>query len=139
MKWKMKRLPAKSAAIAAAPPAAAPAGSAAGDGSHIAPPQGEWYAPEGDDNSPAVDYFSDNRGMISRIVSIGVMSVLAVAMVTLMAMWFAAPMLETRIQIPPARPRVPRQHGATTGPATAPAEEDSPAPTTAPVTSLPQN
>jgi len=134
MKKKMARRKVKLAAPA--PADAAPAGSTAADGAHAAPPQGEWYAPQGDDNSPAVDYFADNRGLVSRILSLGVISVLIVAMVTMAAMWFAAPMLETRIQIPPGRPRVARQH-STTAPATAPAELDSPAPTTAPVTSLP--
>src|SRR5947208_2920558 len=99
MSRRKSKLAATASTDAVAAGAAAASDPAAADGEHVAPREGEWYAPQGDDNSPAVDYFSDNRGVVSRTISIAVISVLVVATVSLGAMWFAAPMLETRINV----------------------------------------
>jgi len=138
---------------AAASPAAAPPQEPAPP--HERPRDGEWYAPEGDDNTPGVDYFSDNRGYLGRFVSLAVLSVLVVTVFALAGTWFAAPLLETRIQFAPSSPslRAARSHAshvpatnptgaatATTEPAESPdASAPTTAPTAAPITSVPSD
>jgi hypothetical protein len=88
-------------AAAGADPSAVPADPSGRSVASIPPPEGQWYLPQGADDAPTFDYFSDDRRLISRIISLSVMTILLAVAVTLGAMWFAAPMLETRILLVP--------------------------------------